>query len=93
MQKRIFFAGLYRGENGPAEVNKNIVSYLPNDVARLKSRNRYLIRIECLWKICRCDILILSAIGHKRYEIKLARLLKRRLLLSTKSASALVSSS
>ena len=32
MQKRIFFAGLYRGENGPAEVNKNIVSYLPNDV-------------------------------------------------------------
>ena len=51
MQKRIFFAGLYRGENGPAEVNKNIVSYLPNDVARLKSRNRYLILIECLWKI------------------------------------------
>lgn len=80
MQKRIFFAGLYRGENGPAEVNKNIVSYLPNDVARLKSRNRYLIRIECLWKICRCNILILSAIGHKRYEIKLARLLKRKII-------------
>lgn len=80
MSKRIFFAGQYRGENGPAEVNKNIVAFLPNYVARLRSRNRYLMRLEVLCKICWCDVIILSAIGHKQYEIKLARLLKRKII-------------
>lgn len=80
MGKRIFFSGQYRGENGPAEVNKNIVAYLPRNIARLKSRNRYLMRLEILCKICWCNVLILSAIGHKQYEIKLARLLKRRII-------------
>ena len=80
MGRRIFFSGQYHGENGPAEVNKNIVAFLPNNVARLRSRNRYLMRLEILCKICWCDVLILSAIGHKQYEIKLARLLKRKII-------------
>lgn len=80
MGRRIFFSGQYHGENGPAEVNKNIVAFLPNNVARLRSRNRYLMRLENLCKICWCDVLILSAIGHKQYEIKLARLLKRKII-------------
>lgn len=80
MSKCIFFAGQYRGENGPAEVNKNIVAFLPNYVARLRSRNRYLMRLEVLCKICWCDVIILSAIGHKPYEIRLARFLKRKII-------------
>lgn len=80
MNKRIFFAGQHWGENGPAEVNKNIVANLPNDVARLSIKNRYLMRIECLLKILWCKVLILSAIGHKQYEIKLAKWLGCRII-------------
>lgn len=80
MRKRIFFSGQYRGENGPANVNKNIVAFLPGNIARLKSRNRYFMRLEMICKICWCDVFILSAIGHKQYEIKLARLLKRKII-------------
>lgn len=80
MNKRIFFAGQYWGENGPAEVNKNIVANLPNDVARLHMKNRYLMRIECLLKILWCKVLILSAIGHKQYEIMWAKLLGRKII-------------
>lgn len=80
MNKRIFFAGQHWGENGPSEVNKNIVANLPNDVARLSIKNRYLMRIECLLKILWCKVLILSAIGHKQYEIKLAKWLGCRII-------------
>lgn len=80
MNKRIFFAGQHWRENGPSEVNKNIVANLPYDVARLRIKNRYLMRIECLLKILWCKVLILSAIGHKQYEIKLAKLLRRRII-------------
>lgn len=80
MNKRIFFAGQHWGENGPSEVNKNIVANLPNNVARLYMKNRYLMRIECLLKILWCKVLILSAIGHKQYEITWAKLLGRKII-------------
>lgn len=37
-------------------------------------------RIECLLKILWCKVLILSAIGHKQYEIKLAKWLGCRII-------------
>lgn len=80
MNKRIFFAGQHWGENGPSEVNKNIVANLPNNVARLYMKNRYLMRIDCLLKILWCKVLILSAIGHKQYEITWAKLLGRKII-------------
>lgn len=80
MNKRIFFYGQYFGENGPSIVNKNIVKCLPGDVMHLHFRNKLLMRAECVFKIVWCQVVILSALGHKRYEICLARLLKKKII-------------
>lgn len=37
-------------------------------------------RAECVFKIVWCQVVILSALGHKRYEICLARLLKKKII-------------
>ena len=80
MDRRIFFYGQHFGESGPAIVNNNIVRHLPDDVARLHFRNKLLMRAECLLKIVWCQVVILSALGHRRYEICLAKLLKKKIV-------------
>lgn len=80
MNKRIFFYGQHSGESGPAIVNKNIVGCLPKDVARLHFRNKLLMRAECILKIVWCQVVILSALGHRSYEIRLAKLLKKKII-------------
>lgn len=80
MNKRIFFYGQHFGENGPSIVNKNIVRCLPEDVAHLHFRNKLLMRLESLLKIVWCQVVILSALGHRSYEIYLAKLLKKKII-------------
>lgn len=80
MKRKIFFAGQYWINNGPSIVNKNIVLNLPKYIARLHFCNRYLMRIECFCRILWCDVFILSALGHKKYEILLAKLLHKKII-------------
>lgn len=78
--KKIFFAGQHFSENGPSEVNKNIIRYLPKGIAYIRYKNKYLMRLESLLKILWCNVYILSALGHKEYEIRFAKFFKKKII-------------
>lgn len=77
---RIFFSSPYSGENGPSEVNRNLVENFPDSVSVLHSQNRYLIRLETIIKIFWCRVLIISALGQKDYEVRLAKSLGKKII-------------
>ncbi len=77
---RIFFSSPYSGENGPGEVNRNLVENFPDGVSVLHSQNRYLIRLETIIKIFWCRVLIISALGQKDYEVRLAKSLGKKII-------------
>lgn len=78
--KDIFFSSTYFGESGPNEVNRNLVENFPKEVSFLKCRNRYFIRLETIFKIICCKVVIISALGQKDYEVKLAKLLGKKII-------------
>lgn len=79
--KRIFFSSTYYTENGPSEVNRNLVENFPKgEVCVLASHNRFLIRLETIIKIIFCKVVIISAIGQKDYEVRLAIFLRKKII-------------
>lgn len=78
---RIFFSSTYFSESGPSEVNRNLVENFPKgSVSCLRFRNKYLIRLETIFKILWCRVLIISALGQKDYEVKLAKVLGKKII-------------
>lgn len=76
----IFFYGSPFGNNGPAQVNKTYVKVLPKRVLRIRYRNRYLMRLEILCKILCSRTIILSALGQKTYETRIAKILGKKII-------------
>lgn len=78
---RIFFSSTYFGENGPNEVNRNLVENFPQgSVSYLHCKNRYFIRLETLLKILWCRVLIISGLGQKDYEVRFAKVLGKKII-------------
>lgn len=77
---RIFFLGDHFHAGGPNEVNKNLLSVLAGRVDFVKQKNRYLRRIERIFKILFSDVVVCSGVYATIYEILLAHCLCRKII-------------
>lgn len=80
MKQSIFFYGPYFNPGGPSSVNFNLVCCLKGKVKILTTRNRFLTRLERIYKICISDVIVISGMMFYAYEFKLAKLLHKKVV-------------
>lgn len=78
---KIFFSGNHFKNNGPCEINKNLLKILKGKVSYIKCINPYIRLFEILIKIVFCDIVIFSGISsYDHYSVKWAKMLNKRII-------------
>lgn len=76
---RILFLGSINGNNGPVNVNKGLVSNFTEAFLTVKSEKKILYLIELLWKIIRCNVIVVSGLGKKHYvAVALGKMLQKK---------------
>ena len=77
---KIFFLGAYKHPGGPNEVNRNLLAAIRNEVFYILSANKYLVRLEVLFKILSSRLIICSGLFFKNYELLLMRICHKKII-------------
>lgn len=78
---RILLAGNGLQNNGPSNVNKEIIKYKPGNLLYVKSSNRYLKYLEGIAKLICAQVLVVSGISRMGFFLtKVSRLLGKKVV-------------
>lgn len=80
-RNRILLVGFYWENNGPNNVNKEIIRYMDDDFGYVKSQNRYIKFLEAAVKVLRARTVLVSGMSKVGFfSANLAKLLNKKIV-------------